>query len=174
MRDGVVECKMFLNKSKVKKMNFRVLIFLALSLFYSCKDSTTEPQTTNDPIEGTWEYSSDTGLVDLTNPLHTFFPKFIFANDNTFEESARFVELPSKLYIGYKYVKTGIYSISSDTVSLVIKNEIYVNFEDSLQVKPTPLPINSYNKNYKFIISADTLKLALLGGTSLNFINYFK
>ena len=155
-------------------MNFRVLLFLLLSLFYSCKDSTTEPQPVNNTIEGTWEYSSDIGLVDLTDPLHPFFPKFVFVNDNTFEESARFVQLPSKVYIGYKYVKTGSYSISSDTLALVIQNEIYVNFEDSLQAKPTPLPVSSYNKNYKFIISADTLKLALLGGTGLDFINYFK
>ena len=155
-------------------MNYRVLLFLVLSLFYSCKDSTTEPPPMNNSILGTWEYSSDVGLVDLTDPLHPFFPKFVINNDNTFEESARFVQLPSKVFIGYKYVKTGSYSISSDTLALIIQNEIYVNFEDSLQVKPTPLPVNYYNKDYKFIISADTLKLALLGGTGLDFINYFK
>jgi len=164
---------MFLNKLIVEKMNFKVFLVLILSLFYSCKDSTTEPQPTNNPIEGTWEYSSDVGLVDLTDPLHPFFPKFVFVS-GTFEESARFVQLPLKVYIGYKFVKTGSYSIRSDTLALVIQNEIYVNFEDSLQVKPTPLPVNNYNKDYKFIISADTLKLALLGGNGLNFINYFK
>jgi len=84
------------------------------------------------------------------------------------------VLLPSKEYIGYKYVKTGSYNITSDTITLNVKNEIYVSFEDSLQEKPIPLPVISYSKNYKFIIVADTLKMALLGVTSLNFINYIR
>jgi hypothetical protein len=157
-------------------MNSQVVLFfvLVLCFFYSCKDSTTDPQTTNNSIEGTWEYSGDVGFVDIIDPINPYFPKFIFKTDNSFDESARFVLLPSKEYIGYKYVKTGSYNITSDTITLNIKNEIYVSFEDSLQEKPIPLPVNSYSKNYKFIIVADTLKMALLGVTGLNFINYIK
>ena len=157
-------------------MNSRVILFfvLVLCFFYSCKDSTTDPHTTNNSIEGNWEYSGDVGFVDIIDPLNPYFPKFIFNTDNSFDESARFVKLPSKKYIGYKYVKTGSYNITSDTITLNIKNEIYVSFEDSLLEKPIPLPVNSYSKNYKFIIVADTLKMALLGVTGLNFINYSK
>ena len=157
-------------------MNSQVILSFVLFLcfLYSCKDSTTDPQTTSNPIEGIWAYSGDIGFVDIIDPINPFFPKFIFNTDNSFDESARFVLLPSKEYIGYKYVKTGSYNITSDTISLIIKNEIYVSFEDSLQEKPTPLPVNSYSKNYKFIIVADTLKMALLGVTGLNFINYIR
>lgn len=157
-------------------MNIRLILsfVLFISFFYSCKDSSTNPQTTQNSIKGTWEYSSDVGLVDLIDPLHPYFSKFVFNNDDNFEESARFVQLPSKEYVGYKYVKTGSYSLTSDTITLTIKNEIYVSFEDSLQEKPTPLPVNSFSNNYKFIIVADTLKMALLGVTGLNFINYIR
>jgi hypothetical protein len=151
-----------------------ILLFVLVLCFFSCKDSTTDPQTTNNSIEGTWEYSGDVGFVDIIDPLNPFFPKFIFKTDNSFDESGRFVLLPSKEYIGYKYVKTGSYNITSDTITLNIINEIYVSFEDSLKEKPIPLPVNSYSKNYKFIIVADTLKMAILGVTGLNFINYIK
>jgi len=157
-------------------MNIRLVLPLVFftSIFYSCKDASTNPQPTQNSIEGTWEYSGDVGFVDIIDPLNPFFPKFIFNTDNSFDESARFVLLPSKEYIGYKYVKTGSYNITSDTITQNIINEIYVSFEDSLQEKPTPLPVNSYIKNYKFIIVADTLKMALLGVTGLNFIDYIK
>jgi hypothetical protein len=157
-------------------MNLKLFLFIIFPFLFlnSCKDLTTEPLPSNNSIVGTWEYSGDIGFTDITDPANTYFPKLTFNSYFNFEESARFVKLPSKEILGYKYVKTGSYNTTSDTITLTIKNEIYVNFEDSLQVKPSPLPVNPYNKKYKFIVVSDTLKMALVGVTGIYYINYFR
>ncbi len=157
-------------------MDMRIFLFIVSSVLflYSCQDSTTEPLPSGNSVIGTWEYSGDIGFTDITDPANPYFPKFTFNNYFNFEESARFVKLPSKEILGYKYVKTGSYNSTSDTITLTIKNEIYVSFEDSLQSKPSPLPVNPYNKKYKFIVVSDTLKMALLGVTGIYYINYFR
>lgn len=157
-------------------MNLKVFLLsiLFVSSFYSCKDSINETSPPVNSVAGTWEYSGDIGFTDITDPANPYFPKFTFNGYSNFEESARFVKLPSKEILGYKYVKTGSYEIASDTITLKIENEIYVSFEDSLQSKPTPLPVNPYYKKYKFIVVSDTLKMALLGVIGFNYIDYLK
>ncbi|MFA6541726.1 MAG: hypothetical protein WCT99_09000 [Bacteroidota bacterium] len=156
-------------------MKKKELLFIVLSLLiWSCKDSTTESQSTNNSIVGTWGYSGDVGFVDNFDPENIFFPSFTFNSDISFEETAKYVRLPVKQYIGYKYVKTGSMNIVSDSIIMTIQKEIYLTFADSLQPKPSPVSVSTYVKKYKFIIDSDTLKLAELGVPGLFYINYYK
>ncbi len=154
------------------KKNLPLLLVVSVASFWTCKDSSTSPPPANNPLVGTWEYSANIGLVDTLDPLSPFFPAFTFDSDLTYEEVARFVQLPSRTYLGYKYVKAGTYLVTSDTLSLEIQREIYLSLADSLQPKPTPVAVSSYRVEYHFTISADTLSLTRLGSSA--YFNYFR
>ena len=152
----------------------KFIIVTVCILVWKCSDSSVEPMQTISPIIGTWEYSNEVGYVDTVDPAHTFFPSFIFNSNSNVEEIAKYVLLPEKRYFGYKYVKEGEYVVNSDTLTLTIKKQIYVNFADSINSKPSPLSINNYTMKYLFMVNEDTLKLAMLGRHVIYYENYFK
>lgn len=156
---------------KILKFIFITILFLFI---WRCNDSTVEPQQSSNQIIGTWEYSNEIGFVDSLDPVNIFSPTFTFNSNLSFEETAKYIRLPEKMYLGYKYVKTGNYTLESDTIALTIKKEIYVNFADSLNSKPSPLDVNPYETRYLFIVNKDTLKLARLGELEIYYVNYFK
>jgi hypothetical protein len=154
---------------KNQTLIFSILLF---SSFLGCNDIPTEHIETNNSIIGTWEYAEEYGFTDAHDPENVYFPMYIFDSDTSFEEVARFVQLPIKRLLGFKYVKSGTYSIVSDTLQIKIQKVIYVNYADSLQLKPTPLTIGVTHQKYKFSIKSDTLRLANLYASSLFYLRF--
>jgi len=157
----------------MKRLKF-IFITILFLFIWRCNDSTLEPQQSSNQIIGTWEYSNEIGFVDSLDPVNIFSPTFTFNPNLSFEETAMYIRLPEKRYLGYKYVKTGNYTLKSDTNVLTIKKEIYVNFADSLKPKPSPLDVDPYETKFLFIVNKDTLKLARLGVLGIQYDNYFK
>lgn len=126
-----------------------VLLICCLS---GCKESPTPPSHA-DPLVGEWVWNLTTGMVDSLDPANPFFQNYSFMSDNSFKGTAYYVDTASGGFVAYKYVMTGSYRTSSDSLLLRISMQIYASWSDSIQSEPAPATVSPYTTGYRYIIT---------------------